>query len=510
MENIIHPYMPNSVPEVKAEMLKELGVKSIEELYIDLIPDELLFKRKMSLPEPILSEYGLKKHMEAILAKNISCEEYSSFLGAGCYRRFIPSICGEIANRSEFLTAYCGDTYSDHGKMQAIFEYTSLLGELLEMDVVSYTCYDGGQAVSSSLRMALRIFKGKRKRLLLPSNMNPEILSQAKSYCDGFGEIVLIDINDENGLVSLAHLKAELSGESGEKTAAVFIENPNYFGSIEQNAAEIGRLAHEKGALFIVMPDVSSLGVMECPANYGADIVCGDIQSLGITMQYGGGCAGFIAVPQDEKFINEIPTYLYGLAKTHNPGEYGWGRALNSRCSHGARENAKEYFGTATGLWAITAGVYMAALGPAGFRELGETILRKTAYAIKQLSGIPGIRANKFGGYNFSEFILNFDECKKSVKEINQRLLNYKIFGGKDLSDDFPNMGQSALYCVTELTSAEEIHNLKNAIQEIIGENIGENIGEAGNEKEKLSSGPLGRAIYNGTGPQRRTWGFPS
>ena len=119
----------------------------------------------------------------------------------------------------------------------------------------------------------------------------------------------------------------------------------------------------------------------------------------------------------------------------------------------------------------------MAALGPAGFRELGETILRKTAYAIKQLSGIPGIKANKFGGYNFSEFILNFDECKKSVKEINQSLLNYKIFGGKDLSVDFPNMGQSALFCVTELTSADEILNLKNAIQEIIGAIIGENIG---------------------------------
>ena len=469
--------MPNSVPHVKAEMLKELGVNSIEDLYRDLIPDELLLKREMALPEPILSEYGLKKHVDAILNKNISFEEYSGFLGAGCYRHFVPALCNEIAGRSEFLTAYCGDTYSDHGKMQAIFEYTSMLGELLDMDVVSYTCYDAGQALSSSLRMALRMGSGKRTKLLLPSSMNPEILSQARSYCEGFGEIVLIDYNGENGLVNLDHLKSELSGslagqpneEPAGKAAAVFIENPNYFGSLEQNAGEIGRLTHEAGALFIVMPDVSSLGVMECPANYGADIVCGDIQSLGMNMQYGGGCAGFIAVHQEEKFINEIPTYLYGLAKTKTPGEYGWGRALNTRCSHGSRENAKEYFGTATGLWAITAGVYMASLGPAGFRDLGEIILQKTSYAIKTLSSLPNITVNRFGGYNFREFIVNFDKCKKTVGEINQNLLDYRIFGGKDLSTDFPGLGQSALYCVTELTSAEEIHNLARALGEITG-----------------------------------------
>ena len=463
MKEFVHPYMPNSTPGLKGEMLKALGVSLIEDLYKDLIPDNLLFKRKLSLPEPILSEYGLKKHVDAILCKNISCEEYSNFLGAGCYKHFVPALCNEIANRSEFLTAYCGDTYSDHGKMQAIFEYTSMLGELLDMDVVSYTCYDAGQAVSSSLRMALRIGGGKRTKLLLPASMNPEILSQVKTYCEGFGEIILINYNRENGLLNLEQLKRELS----ESTAAVFIENPNYFGSIEQNVAEIGRLAHEAGAVFIVMPDVSSLGVMESPANYGAGIVCGDIQSLGMNMQYGGGCAGFIAVHEDEKFINEIPTYLYGLAKTKNEGEYGWGRALNERCSHGSREKAKEYFGTATGLWAITAGVYMASLGPTGFRELGETILQKTAYAIKRLKTIPCIGVNKFESCNFREFILNFDKCKKTVAEINNKLLDYKIFGGKDLSTDFPELGQSALFCVTELTSIEEIDNLVTALSEI-------------------------------------------
>ena len=455
--------MPSSVPEVKAEMLKELGVNTIEDLYKGLIPDDLLFKGKMSLPEPILSEYDLKKHVQRVLDKNISCDEYANFLGAGCYRHFVPAVCGEIANRSEFLTAYCGDTYSDHGKMQAIFEYTSMMGELLDMDVVSYTCYDAGQAVSSSLRMALRMSCGRRNKLLLPGNMNPEILSQARMYCDGFGEISLVGYNAENGLLNIDDLKRELSDEC----AAVFLANPNYFGSVEKDAREIGRLAHEAGAIFIVSPDVSSLGVMECPVNYGADIVCGDIQSLGMNIQYGGGCAGFIAVRDEEKYINEIPTYLYGLAKTQNRGEYGWGRALNSRCSHGSRENAKEYFGTATGLWVINAGVYLASLGPEGMKELGEIILKKTAYAIKELSLVPGILVNQFKSYNFREFIINFDKCDFTVREINKKLLEYKIFGGKDLSGDFPSLGQSALFCVTETTSAEDIHRLAQALSEI-------------------------------------------
>jgi len=464
-KDFIHPYMPNSTPKAKNDMLRELKVNSVRDLYIGLIPDELLYKQKMHLPGPILSEYALKKHVQDILEKNITCEEYTSFLGAGCYRHFVPAVCTEIANRAEFLTAYCGETYSDHGKMQAIFEYTSMLGDLIDMDVVSYTCYDAGQAVSSSLRMALRIGGGKRKKLLLPAGMNPEILSQARMYCAGFGEIVLIDYSRENGLLDTGHLRSQLSAE----TAAVFVENPNFFGGIERNVREIAELAHGAGAVFIVMPDVSSLGVMESPANYGADIVCGDIQPLGMNIQYGGGCAGFIAVKQDEKYINEIPTYLYGLAKTQHEGEYGWGRALNSRCSHGSREKAKEYFGTATGLWAITAGVYMASLGPQGMRELGETILQKTAYAQKKLAEIPGISVNSFNGYNFREFIVNYDKCRMTVKEVNERLLAYKIFGGKDLSGDFPALGQSALFCVTEIISAEGIHKLAAALAEITG-----------------------------------------
>ena len=461
MGSPVSPYMPNSAPKAKAEMLAALQVSSPEELYRDLIPQELLYPRELRLPPPIPSEYALSRHVQGILNKNISCEEYSSFLGAGCYRHFVPAVCSEIAGRSEFLTAYCGDTYSDHGKMQAIFEYQSMMGELLDLDVVSYTCYDAGQAVSSSLRMALRLGKeAGRTELLVPDTMNPEILSQLRSYCQGFGTVRPVAHDPKTGRMDLAALQAMLS----DKTAAVFLENPSYLGFFEEAAEEIGRLTHAAGAVFVVSPEIASLGVVESPANYGADIVCGDIQPLGIGMHYGGGCAGFLAVRDDPRYIDELPTYLYGIAKTQREGEFGWGRALNERCSHGSREKAREYFGTASGLWAIVAGSYLGLMGPAGMQELGERILQRTEYAVQKLSAVPGLKVDPFGGARFQEFIINFDAWGLTVQAVNQALLDHHIFGGKDLSADFPALGQSALVCISEITSAQEIDALAEAL----------------------------------------------
>ena len=241
--------------------------------------------------------------------------------------------------------------------MQAIFEYASMMAELLELDVVSYPTYDAGQAVSSSFRMALRLRPG-RNEILVPAHMNPEIRSQAAAYCRPFG--ILVPVENPFGVLDLADLQAKLS----PRTAAVFLENPAYLGAFEPRAKEIMDLAHQAGAIGIVMPEVSSLGVVTPPSGYGADITCGDIQPLGIHMQYGSGCGGFIAMDNDPDYVNELPTYLYGISETQKDGQYGWGRALYYRCSHASRENAKEYFGTECGLWAIVAGAYLATMGP--------------------------------------------------------------------------------------------------------------------------------------------------
>lgn len=463
----IHPYMPNSVPQIKRQMLDELGIESIDEIYKSLIPDDLLYKKRLELPEPIVNEYELKRHVMDILNKNITAEDYISFLGAGCYRHQVPAICDELNMRGEFLTAYCGDTYSDHGKMQAIFEYTSMMGELLDADIVSYTTYDAGQAVSSALRIALRAQAAKglaKHRILIPSTMDPEIRSHAQAYCRNAGEIVTVDSDAQTGLMDLKDLEAKLK-DGG--TAAVFYENPSYLGFFETRAEQIAMLAHSYGALCIARPETASLGIVESPLNLGADLVCGDIQPLGMHMQFGGGQAGFIACNQNLELAEQFPTYMYGITKTGKEGRYGWGRAMNYRCSHGSRENANEYFGTETGLWGITAGIYLASMGPQGMYELGETILQKTSYAIRRLSELKGVTANLFGGANFQEFVVNFNRTGKTVYEINRELLAHRIFGGKDLSKDFPQYGQSALYCISELTTEEEIEKLRTALTAI-------------------------------------------
>jgi glycine dehydrogenase subunit 1 len=457
----VYPYMPGSVPAVKKKLFKALGISSVEEL-LQEIPEDLRYRGKMDIPEAIMAEADLKRHVEGILAKNTSCADTISFLGAGCCYHYVPAICDEINSRSEFLTAYVGDTYSDHGKVQAIFEFCSMMAELLDVEVVSYTNYDGGQAAASALRMALRITG--RRQILLPRTINPEILAQVRDYTKGIADIVLVDYEVSSGLLDLEDLKKKISAD----TAAVYFENPGYLGYIEDQGQAIADIAHAQDALCVVAVDPISLGLLESPINYGADILCGDIQPLGMHMHYGGGCAGFLATRDEEKYISEYPTYLYGITTTGRKGEYGWGRALNYRTSHGSREKGNEYFGTETGLWAITAAVYLALMGPRGMEEVGETLIYRSNYAKKQLSALGGVRTDLFAAKNFKEFVVNFDGTGKSVASINASLLKHGIFGGKDLSRDFPNLGQSALFCITEMISQEDIHKLVGALEEIL------------------------------------------
>lgn len=454
-----HPYIPNSASVIKEHMLKEIGVRDIEDL-LTVIPEELRFRGKMMLPKPLLSEQELKEHIISLMDKNISCREVSSFLGGGCWDHYVPAICDEINGRAEFLTAYCGETYADHGKLQAIFEFTSQMGELLDMDVVSFTLYDGVQAASSALRMACRVTQ--KKEVLIPSTMNPEAIVQIKEYCKGACDLVVIKHDAVTGLLDLDDLSQKLSSN----TAAVFIENPSYLGFIEENGREISKLAKSAQALLIVSADPISLGVLEAPVHYGADIVCGDIQPLGIHMHYGGGCAGYIATRDEQKFILEFPTYLYGACPGSQQGEIAYGRAINFRTSHGSREKAKEFFGTATGLWAITAGVYLGLMGPSGMEELGDHLIQKIHYLRKKAAEIPGVSV-AFSSTPFKEIVLNFDKTGKTIGQINEELLARGIFGGKDLSGTFPELGQSALYCTTEQTTLKDIQNLTEALIQI-------------------------------------------
>lgn len=457
----VYPYIPNSVPAIKESMLREVGARSAEDLYAD-IPPGLRLSRSLNLPEPFLSECTLKRHLEGILAKNTPAGELLSFVGAGCYQHHVPSICDEVNQRGEFLTAYAGEPYDDHGRFQALFEYASMMGELLNMDVVNVPTYDGFQAAATSLRMACRITG--RAELLISKTISSDKLSRISDYCRPELSIRLLDYSPQTGLLNPGGIREAIS----PRTAAVYFENPSFFGLIETHGEEIAAMAHDAGSLCVVGVDPISLGALTPPADYGADIVCGDIQTLGMHMQYGGGQAGFIATPDDEKFVMEYPSRLFGIAPTRLEGEYGFGDVAYDRTSFALREEGKEWVGTAAALWGITAGVYLALMGPQGMREIGEGVMTRSRYAMLELGKLKGVRVPFADGPHFKEFVVNFDGTHYSVKELNDRLIEVGIQGGKDLSREFPELGQSALYCVTEVHTRADIDRLVRALQEVI------------------------------------------
>lgn len=458
---VVYPYIPNSSPQLKQEMLKAVNAESTADFYQE-IPASLRLKEGMDLPEPFLSEFELRKHVESLLSKNKTCSEYLNFLGAGCWQHYVPAVCDEINGRDEFLTAYAGEPYEDHGRFQALFEYASQMAELLDMDVVNVPTYDWYQAAATSLRMAARITD--RKEALVSALIDPHKLSMIREYCRPDLTIKLVGFDKETGQLRLADLKEQIS----DKTAAVYFENPAFLGCLETQGDQIADLAHEKGAEVVVGVDPSSLGVLTPPSRYGADIVCGDLQPLGVHMNFGGGQSGFIATRDEERYVMEYPSRLFGLVPTLVEGEYGFGDVAYERTSFAVREQGKEWVGTATALWAITAGVYLALMGPRGMVELGEGVLKRSHYAAARLNKIKGVKAPYLLSEFYKEFVVNFDDSGVPVSEINQALLDQGIMGGLDVSEMFPELGNSALFCITEIHSKEDIDRLADSIGEIL------------------------------------------
>ena len=284
----VHPYIPNSEPRVKAEMLAAIGAAGIDELYAD-VPPSIRLRRRLDLPEPLTSEAALVRHVEGILARNGTVRENLSFLGGGCAQHHVPAVCDEVNSRAEFLTAYAGEPYEDHGRFQALFEYQSMMGELLEMDVVNVPVYDGFQAAATALRMTARITG--RSRVLVAAHVSADERSKIVDYLSPDLAVTTVGHDPATGLLDLGALERAIDGS----VAGVLVESPTYLGLIETRGTEIARLVHAAGAILVVAVDPISLGVLDPPARYGADIVCGDIQALGMHVQYGGGHAGFIA-----------------------------------------------------------------------------------------------------------------------------------------------------------------------------------------------------------------------
>ncbi|MEQ8898576.1 MAG: aminomethyl-transferring glycine dehydrogenase subunit GcvPA [Roseovarius sp.] len=459
-----HPYMANSVPELQQQMLESIGVEKIDDLFVQ-IPKDHRVTRPIDLP-PRLSEYELRRHMVGMLSKNQTTETNLNFLGAGCWQHHVPAAVDEVVRRNEWLTSIFGEPSSDHGRNQAWFEFCSQLGELLDMDLVGLPVRSWGMAAGLALRMAAR--QTSRHEVTIVRAVDPERLSVIRNYCEppemeNHIAVRLVEFDPSSGKIKLDDLRAAVS----EQTAAIYFEVPSYFGVIEDQAQEIAEIAHAAGAMVVVGVDPISMGVLEAPINYGADIVVGTIQTLGVHMHAGGGTGGFIASRDEERFASEYPTLFISIAETIEPGEYGFGLGLFHQSSYGLRDKGNDWTGHSVYMWAIAGAAYMAMMGPRGFEEVGTQILQRAHYAAQRISEIEGLKIGFPDGF-FKEFVVNFDGTSRSVAQVNDALRDEGIFGGKDLSAEFPELGQSALYSVTEIHTHDDIERLCSALKKVI------------------------------------------
>jgi len=454
-----HPYMPNSVPEIKEKMMEEIGVKSIEELYSD-VPERLRFKDTLDIPGPY-TEAEVRKEVSSLLEKNSSLR-CAPFLGGGVWPHYVPVVVDEIVSRSEFLTSYTPyQPEITQGMLQVIFEYQSLLCELTGMDVANASMYDWASALGEAARMSSRFTR--KTNFIVPSLISPSRFLVMKSYTDTAGiNVQQVDYNKATGLLDIEDLKEKMNND----TAGVYIENPSYLGFVEEQVEEIAEVAHDGKALFVVGVDPISLGLIKPPGEYGADMVIGEGQPLGNHMNFGGPLLGIFACSNETKIIRQMPGRLIGLTEAQEGGRRGFTMTLQTREQHIRREKATSNICSNQALCAVASAVYLSLLGPSGMKELSELVASRARYAMRRIGDLPGVRAPLFSSFHFKEFTVSFQD--NTVDEVNQGLFDRRLQGGKSLAKEFPDLGESALYCVTEVHTKKDIDRLISSLREVL------------------------------------------
>jgi glycine dehydrogenase subunit 1 len=445
-------YIPNSAEE-RAQMLRELGLDAIDDLFRS-IPPHLKLAKPLNLPSA-LSETEALNYFRSLAARNAIRPQMLSFLGAGAYDHFIPTIIDALISRSEFYTSYTPyQPEISQGTLQAIFEFQTMICELTGMEVANASLYDGSTAMAEAVLMAKRITH--RSKVLIAGNLHPEYREVVETYIShaGVSAETLITCA-ETGTV----LPESLSNLS-EDVAAVVIQSPNFFGGIEDLQA-IAEEAHRAGALLVVVvAEAMSLGLLRSPGACGADIVCGEAQSFGIPLSFGGSYCGFFATR--EKYQRQVPGRLVGLAYD-GQGRPGYVLTLATREQHIRREKATSNICTNQGLYALMVTIYLATMGRRGVREAAEQNTQKAHYAARQIAALDGYRL-RFTAPFFNEFVVS---CPKPAQETLDRLLEKRIIGGLPLARFFPEMKHQLLVCVTETIPKAEIDLLVEALREI-------------------------------------------
>ncbi|WP_026478868.1 aminomethyl-transferring glycine dehydrogenase subunit GcvPA [Alkaliphilus transvaalensis] len=446
----MHRYIPNTDAD-KKRMLDTIGVNSVEDLFHD-IPKELRLERPLKVEGP-LSEMEMTKHMKELTSKNKGVDELVSFLGAGAYDHYIPSIVKHLAMRSEFYTAYTPyQPEISQGTLQVIFEYQTMMSNLTGMDVSNASMYDGGTACVEAAMMAVEATR--RASIVVSKTVNPEVRKILKTYMK-FREVEVIEVDMADGVTDLDKLKAVVD----KTTAGVIIQSPNFFGIIE-DVVEVEKLVHENKANLIMSVDPISLGLLKSPGELGADIVVGEAQALGNALNFGGPHLGFIATKS--KLVRKMPGRIVGQSEDVE-GKRAFVLTLQAREQHIRRFKATSNICSNQALNALMASIYLITMGKKGLKEVALQSTQKAHYAFNQLTQNGKIKP-LFNKPFFKEFAVT---SGVEASHINNELLKNNIIGGYQLDQAYPELNNGLLFCVTEKRTKAEIDQLVGLLEVI-------------------------------------------
>ncbi len=455
-----HPLLPNLDQSLVSKMLEKAGAASIDELFSD-IPPRVRLKRALRLPKGS-SEYEVRREVLARLGQNSTPPGSLCFLGGGVWPHYVPAAVESITSRQEFYTSYTPyQAEVSQGMLQALFEYQSLMCDLLGMEACNSSMYDWASAAGEAVRMAGRV-TGRRKALIA-GNASLQRLAVIRTYTEPMGlELETVAFDRKKGTLDAEDLQSRLSSD----VACLYIENPNFFGVIEEAIPRIVEQVHSHGALAVVGVDPISLSLVKEPGAYGADIAVGEGQPLGIAMNYGGPHLGIFSV-KDIKLARSMPGRLIGITTaTADPGRKAFAMVLQAREQHIRREAAMSNVCTNESLMAVAAASYLSLLGKDGFRKLGEAIISNAHYAAKMLSKVRGVRSPHFSGAFFKEFAVSYQSAKSA--SVYRRLARKGVLGGYPLHRSFGVGAEAGLYCVTEVHTREDIGRLAMALKEAV------------------------------------------
>ena len=443
-----YPYIP-ATHEDEQKMLKACNVGSIDDLFSD-IPDDLKLNRDLNLDES-KSELEVSEIITKMADKNI--DDLTCFLGAGAYDHYIPSLIKSITSRSEFYTAYTPyQAEISQGTLQSIFEFQSMIAEITKMDIANASMYDGATAAVEACIMA--VGKTRRNKIVVPKTVHPETRQILKTYLQFKDvEVVEVDYDREYGTTDLNKLKEVV----GEETACILVQNPNFFGVIE-DVDEIGSIARDNKAMYVMSVNPITLSILKSPGEVGADIAVGDAQPLGNSLNFGGPYVGFLAIKSG--LIRKMPGRVVGQTVDAD-GKRCYALTLQTREQHVRREKATSNICSNQGLNALIASIYLATMGKKGYQEVAMQNMQKSHYAYKKFDESKNFEP-VFKGKFFNEFVV---KSPMPVDELNEKLLENKILGGYDLGKDYEELKGCVLMCVTEKRTAKEIDNLVNLME---------------------------------------------